>query len=269
MGEYSKEIDKMIFSFSRLHSFEHCRYEWYLNYLLKDENGKRIYKNEQNFYAEFGKFCHEILEKILRKELEIKDSSQYYIDNFEEKVVCYVAENTRDKYYYLGLDYFDTIDGKWLEEYEILGIEKKCTFAIDGVKFTGYIDMLIRHKETKKIILIDHKSSEYPLGKRGKVKKKKIPDYESYKKQLYLYCEQIFNEYGVYPDEIAWNYFREQQWLHLPFVKEEYEDAKKWAIDVIKEIHKEENFLPNLDYFYCSNLCGFRNSCDYKLMGGE
>lgn len=269
MSEFAARINEMTFSFSRVHSFEGCRYEWYLNYLLKDENGKRLYENEQNFYAAFGHFCHEILEKILKDNLSILEAPIYYKEHFEEAVDCEVANNTRDKYFYLGLDYFESIDFDWLKEYEVLGIEKKTTFTIQGNKFIGYIDLLVKHKTTGKIIVIDHKSSEYPIGKKGKVFKRKIADYESYKKQLYLYSEQVFNEYGVYPDELWWNYFKEQQWLKLPFIKEEYESTKKWAVETIENMYKEENFVPNMDYFYCNNLCGYRNSCDYKLMGGE
>ena len=268
MGEYSSEINKMTWSFSRVNSFTNCRYEWYLNYLLKDENGKRLYENEQNFYATYGKFIHNILEKILKKEITVENGYDYYNDNFDNEVLFDVKESTREKYFYLGLDYFSILDFDWLSDYEILGVEKKCEFKIEGFKFIGYIDLLIRHKETGDIIIIDHKSSEYPLTKKGKVKKKKIKDYENYKRQLYLYSQQIFNEYGVYPKKISWNYFKEQKWLSLDFIKEEFEDSKKWVIDVIKDIYEEEDFIPNLDFFYCHNLCGFRNSCDYKLMGG-
>jgi hypothetical protein len=253
----------MRWSFSRCHSFEGCRYEWYLTYLQKDES-------EQNFYAAFGHFCHEILEKVLNNELTEEDSLKYYIDNYDDNVLGYdVAENTRDKYFYLGMSYFETLDFKWLADYEILGVEKKCLFEIDGRKFVGYIDLLIRHKETGDIIVIDHKSGEYPIGKKGNVLKKKINDYESYKRQLYLYCQTVIEEYGVEPKGLQWNYFRDKQWLKLPFIREEYEAARKWAIQLIDEVYKEDNFLPKLDYFYCNNLCGFRNSCDYKLMGGE
>lgn len=253
----------MRWSFSRCHGFEGCRYEWYLCYLQKDES-------EQNFYAAFGKFCHDVLEKVLKKEMSVEDSLQYYTDNYDENVVgCDVAESTRDKYFYLGMSYFETLNFDWLEDYEILGVEKKCLFEIGGKNFVGYIDLLIRHKETKEIVVIDHKSSEYPIGKKGNVFKKKIKDYDSYKKQLYLYSQAVIDEYGVAPTEIQWNYFKEQKWLKLPFIKEEYEEAKKWATELISEIYNEDNFLPNLDYFYCNNLCGFRNNCDYKLMGGE
>ena len=46
-------------------------------------------------------------------------------------------------------------------------------------------------------------------------------------------------------------------------------DTEKWVSDLVGEIHNEENFCPHIDYFYCENLCGFRNSCDYKTMGSE
>jgi hypothetical protein len=270
LGEYTAEINKMVWSFSRCHSFENCKYEWYLNYLLRDEYGKRIYENEQNFYAAFGHFCHEILEMILKGDLLIEKAAKYYTDNFDEKVFSSdVPDTTKDKYFYLGLDYFEQVNFDWLSDYEILGIEKECRFNISGIEFIGYIDLLVKHKETGNIIVIDHKSSEYPIGKKGGVLKKKIADYESYKKQLYLYCEQIIKEYGVFPSELQWNYFRDQKWLKLAFIKEEYDASKKWAVDVVAEVHKEENFVPHIDYFYCNNLCGFRNSCDYKLMGSD
>ena len=117
--------------------------------------------------------------------------------------------------------------------------------------------------------MIDHKSGEYPLGKKGGVLKRKQADYDAYKKQLYLYCKQVYNDYGVYPKKIVWNYFRDSKWLELPFVYEEYIDTEQWVSDLVGEIHKEENFCPHIDYFYCENLCGFRNSCDYKTMGSE
>jgi len=263
LGDYTKELNAMTWSFSRCHSYENCNYAFYLKYIEKESD-------EQNFYAAFGKFCHEILEKIFKKEITLNEAIDYYNEKFYEEVNDYgTAESTVEKNFYLGLDYFENLDLGWLDDYEILGIEKKCLFTINKIKFIGFIDLLVQHKETKEIIVIDHKSSEYPIGKKGKVLKKKQDDYDNYKKQLYLYCEQVYKEYGVYPSHICWNYFKDQKWLKLPFIKEEYEEAKKWAVELIGEIHNDENFLPNLSYFYCNNLCGFRNVCDYKLMGGE
>lgn len=270
LSEYSPEINKMVFSFSRCHSFENCKYEWYLNYLLRDEDGNRIYENEQNFYAAFGKFCHEILESILKGEMTEQDGFEYYKEHFEEVTSEFDAsDSTLDKYYFFGFDYFSQLSFSWLQEYDILGIEKECRFDINGIQFLGYIDLLIRHKETGDIIVIDHKSGEYPIGKKGQVLKRKIEDYEAYKKQMYLYSKQVYKEYGVYPKKIVWNYFRDSQWLDLPFDYQEYIATQEWVKNIVSTIHKEEDFAPKLDYFYCANICGFRNSCEYKTMGDE
>lgn len=267
MSNYSSEINNMIFSFSRCHSFENCKYEWYLKYLLKDEEGNSIYENEQNFYAKFGEFSHEILEKILKNEMNEKEGFEYYKKNFKKNTSGFdITDPTIDKYYSFGFDYFENLSFDWLKNYKILGIEKECRFEVNGIKFIGYIDLLIENKFNKEIIVIDHKSSEYPLGKKGGILKRKQSDYDAYKKQLYLYSQQVYNDYGIYPKKFAWNYFRNSKWLILPFKYEEYEDTKQWVLRLIKEIHNEENFPPHIDFFYCKNLCGFRNSCDYKMM---
>lgn len=270
LGNYSDKVKDMVFSFSRCHSFENCKYEWYLNYLLKDEDGKRIYDNEQNFYAAFGHFCHELLEKYLKGDLSENRIAGYYERYYDNNVdSSEIGESTAEKYYELGLSYFEDMGFDWLDEYEILGVEEKCNFEIDGIKFVGFIDLLLKRKADGKIIIIDHKSAEYPLGKRGSVLKRKQESYEAYKRQLYLYSQHIINKYGEEPAELWWNYFKEKQWLKLPFIREEYEESLKWASETIREIDKEEDYLPNMDYFYCNNLCGFRHSCDYKLMGGD
>lgn len=62
MSEYNFLIDNMIWSFSRLNSFCICKYEWYLQYIEEAEG-------TNNFYAEFGKFCHKILEMYAKVSL--------------------------------------------------------------------------------------------------------------------------------------------------------------------------------------------------------
>ena len=38
MCEYKNDIDKMQWSYSRLTSFENCKYEFYLNYIVNDDD---------------------------------------------------------------------------------------------------------------------------------------------------------------------------------------------------------------------------------------
>lgn len=263
------DYEQMVWSFSRIHSHEQCPYEFYLNYLLKDEDGNRIYDRDDNFYGVFGSFCHELLEQILTKEITIDDAYIKYQEEFDDHLSVFdIKDSTKEKYFYLGLSYFSNLTFDWLDQYEILGVEKEVRFQVDKYKFVGFIDLLIREKSTGKIIVIDHKSSEYPLGKRGGVKKAKQKSYDSYKRQLYLYSKAVYEEYGQFPDVLAWNYFREEKWLDLPFIKNEYEESLKWAVDTIHKIKSDTEFPANIEHFYCKNLCGFRNNiCEY-IAGG-
>lgn len=200
-------------------------------------------------------------------ELGLFELSDYFVAHYDEEVKEFVYHKTadiRENYKQKAIEYFDNIDIDF-GKYEILGIEKKCDFEINGYKFTGYIDLLLREKDTRKIVLIDHKSSKYPYGKKGKLLKSEKDKFQQYKRQLYLYSIQVFNEYGVFPDRIGWNYFRDRKWDFLDFNKEDYEEAKKWAIDTLEEVRNTSEFPPTVDFYYCYNLCKFRNSyCEYK-----
>lgn len=259
MSIYKKYLDLMRWSFSRVHGFEICKYEWYLKYI--EERDK-----EENFYVSFGKYIHSILENIFTKKIKLKDSVQYYIDNFDETVVIDVSDSIAQKYFDIGLKYFTILDIDSLDKYKILGVEKECIFKIQDFNFVGYIDLLLRHKETNEIIIIDHKTVEYPFTKKGLLKKSKVQFFEDYKKQLYLYCQSVFDEYGVYPSYICLNYIRDNKVFTIPFVKSDFERAKKWVRNTINKIYKEESFPSNLQYFYCHVLCGFKSTCEYKTM---
>ena len=58
-----------------------------------------------------------------------------------------------------------------MENYEILGVEEKVEFTINGKDFIGYIDLLVKDKKTNEIIIIDHKSASLKILKNGKISK--------------------------------------------------------------------------------------------------
>ena len=61
MGDmiYRPLIEGMRWSYSRLHSFEQCRYGWFLKYI----HGT---KKEEKFYASYGSFVHKLIELYYR-----------------------------------------------------------------------------------------------------------------------------------------------------------------------------------------------------------
>ena len=261
MSEYKEEIDKMQWSYSRLTTFEQCKYEFYLNYILHD---KKLYPPESNYYADVGLFVHKILAKILKGELDIDKAAQYYVDNFDIQVTHKVKQTTMDKTFELCADYFATVDFDWLKDYDILGVEKEVKFQIEDYNFIGYIDLLLRDKRDGKIVVIDHKSGKYPFKLDGTVKSNAKQDFDSYKKQIYLYCRAVKEEFGEFPKEMSWNFFKDNaQTATIPFSKKEYNAAMKWLINSIHEIEDETDYDATLDYFYCNNLCNFRYNCEY------
>ena len=169
MSESQGNDRKTRWSYSRATCFGHCKYEFYLDYIINDDNQ---YLSEGNFYAEVGSYVHEILAMVFKGELKVEDALQYYIDNYDNYVCYKVKKSTMEKSYETIADYFASLDIEWLKDYEILGVELEQRFTVDGYDFIGFIDLLLRDKRDGKIVVLDHKSSEYPFKKNGEIKKK-------------------------------------------------------------------------------------------------
>ena len=254
-------LDTMTWSFSRLNSFYNCPYEWKLRYI--DCN-----KSENGFFGEYGSLIHKILEKYEKGELSLFELNDYYEEHFSENVPHDAPPNKyvdiKQSYYEKGLDYFNNIDLD-LDKYEVLGVEKEVRFQIAGKDFVGYIDLLLKEKETGKIIILDHKSASIKILKNGKVSKSDQEHVREFIQQLCLYAIPIIEEYG-HVDELWWNLFKDKNWLKMPFNKEDYDEAIQWAEDTLKLIETEKEWLPNNSSSYdCNYLCGQRNhACEYK-----
>ena len=261
MGNYADIIDKMVWSYSRLSLYAQCKYAFYLKYIVNDPEQ---YLPEGNYYAEVGSYVHEILAKVFGGELTIDEASEYYANNFENNVFYRVKDSIMEKTYESCANYFSDVDLKWIEDYEILGVEMETTQNIRGYNFIGFIDLLLRDKNTGEITIVDHKSAAYPLSKKtGKVLKNSEKNFSSYKKQMYLYSYAVKQIYGVYPKWIMWNHFKSNDIVKIPFDIDEYNKAIDWLIETIHAIENDEEFSEGLDYFYCHTLCDFRNSCEY------
>lgn len=238
-----------------------------MNYIINDDE---LYLSESNYYAEVGSFVHEILEMIFNGNLNVEDALDYYINHYNDYVCYKVKESTMNRTFETIADYFASLDINWLKDYEILGVELKTDFKLDDYNFVGFIDLLLRDKRDGKIVVLDHKSSDYPFKQNGEVKKNSQHNFELYKKQMYLYCKSVFDKYKEYPARIVWNHFKDGgKFAEVPFVKSEYNEVIKWFVDMVDTIRKEKDFKPTQNFFYCSQLCNFRNSCEYRKFSVE
>lgn len=262
MSDYAEKIAAMVWSFSRLSTFDQCKYSFYLKYIIDNDDE---YLAEGNYWAEVGSFMHEILEKIFKGELKQEDSTQYFVDHYDDRVLYRASKSIMSKTYAACISYLETEDFWWIRECEIIGVERNFEITVSGYKFTGYIDLLLRNKHTGALILLDHKSAAYPLTAKGdRVLKANEKSFASYGRQMYLYCHAVKELYGEFPVYIVWNHFKAGRMVKISFNQDEYEEAMKWFLDTIAAIENEQDFPETLDYFYCHNLCDFRNSCEYK-----
>lgn len=261
MANYKEKIDQMVWSYSRLTTFAQCKYAFYLRYIVSDDEE---YLPESNYYAEVGLFVHEILAMIFNGELSADDAAQYFVDHYDENIFHKTKKDTMETSFELCADYFAEVDFSWINEFEILGVEMEIETKISGYRFKGFIDLLLKEKTTNRIILIDHKSSKPFLKPDGTAYKNTEKSFNSYKKQMYLYAHVVKELFGSYPDAIAWNHYKYGKFSIIPFDQNEYDNAIAWFINTIHMVEKEESFDENIDYFYCTNLCDFRNCCEYK-----
>ena len=264
MNEYNCEdfiIASMKWSFSRLNSFcNGCRYEWKRHYIDCEPS-------KQGFYGAGGGFAHKILEKYAKRELDIWDLSQYFEENFAAEVPYDAPPNKykdlRQDWYDKVIEYFDNIDLP-IDKYEVVGVEKQLDFVIDKYPFIGFIDLFLKDPEDGKFILCDHKSSSIKVLRNGSISKSDQEHFLAFKRQQYLYCKPIIEQYGKgCVKELWWNMFKDHVWIKIPFDDNEYEEALAWALDTIHEIEKETEWPPNPQQFYCWYLCGM-NGCEYK-----
>lgn len=256
-------IDTMTWSFSRLNSFDNCKYAWLLQYVEEPFADKL-----DSCYGQGGGFAHELLESYYKGEVGLWDLPLLFESEFADKVTEYFptinGKNLRDDYYDKILDYFNNFE-PLDEKYEILGVEKKVKFEIEGYRFIGFIDLLLKNKETNEIIILDHKSASMKYKKNGGFTKASQLKFTEYKYQLYLYSVAIIEEYGKV-DYLEWNFFKDGKSVRIPWDSKDYEAAKKWAVDTIKRIENETEWpmKEKTEYMYCSYLCSKRGCCPLR-----
>ena len=257
---YSPIIDSMTWSYSRLKLFETCRYAWYLKYLYG-------INEPTNFYASYGSFIHNLIERYYRDEISHKDLPLKFLVGFSNFVKGKRPnEEIVDKYLQAGYEYF--ADFKPMP-FDMVSVEQKITFDVGGYPFVGYVDFIGMRDGA--LAVVDHKSRN--LSKRSTRRKPTLKDKEldEFMRQLYLYSIGVNDVYGQFPTTLCFNCFKSKTFIEEPFKEDAYNEAIEWAKDSIETIKHTDDFYPTLDWFYCTNLCGMKHECCYYAleMGGR
>lgn len=248
----------MVWSYSRVSSFDDCPYKWFLTYLYKDEAGKSL-KKKSGFFAEYGSYIHLILQMYLSGVLPRQELSTFYVTHFKSNVRA-KAPNQKiyRNYFEQGFQYLDSIS---FPERKILGVEERVDFTFAGKPWTGFIDVV---GDDNRLIITDHKSRTLkPRSKRSKPTKADA-ELDDYLRQLYVYSAAVKDKYQRFPDILEFNCFRSQTMIQEPFDIERYHMVEQWAKEEINRITCNDSWKANPDYWRCNFLCDVCKECEYK-----
>lgn len=248
----------MTWSYTRIDAYNPCKYRWFLKYIKK-------YKDNDMFYSDYGKFVHKIIEKYYTGELRKDELWVEFLTGFKTNVKGErPSEKIAKKYINAGLEYFKNFEPF---PFNMVAVEKEINFEIDGKHFVGYIDFL--GEKDGDYYIVDNKSRDLkPYSKRSKPTKydKELDDML---RQLYLYAEGVFQEYGKYPKQLCFNCFKNGEFIRVDFDINVLKYVKNWATEQIEIIENSDDFEPEENFFLCNYLCGVSGHCINYLENQE
>lgn len=244
--------DDFVYHYTTLSQFDECPYSFYLQHVEQQPEA-------ENAFAQFGTLMHQLIDEWAKGVLPASDMPAAWANRYPLQVTaCYPPYLKKHDYpnkaYQKAITYLADFQG--FAPYEVLCTELTCSTRIAGAPLMGTIDMLLRHPDTGKLVMMDHKS------KSQKTCKKDLP---KMLRQLYLYSCFVFQKYEQFPTELCFNLFTEGTIVRTPFEKAEYLKVMQWAEDTIRKIQHSEldTFLtPKAKRdFYCMEICGARFHC--------
>lgn len=236
-----------------------------------------IYKapREQNAFAQWGAFCHKILEKYYKHEIELFDMGDEYASRYLDEVTLDFPENQyvdlSSSYIETGAKYFNEFEDSFIG-YKVIAVENVFKTKVGGHNITGVIDLVV--KDGDEYIIVDHKSKS---GFKSDSEKR------HYLFQLYIYSKYIYEVYGRFPSKLIYNMFRKGDIIVEKFDKEEYDKALSWAENTINQIYDDEEFIDKIEAkylssrgkkqlsdfprndFFCNELCNSRSLCERSI----
>ena len=183
MGEisYRPLIEAMTWSYSRLEIFDDCPYRWFLTYIHTPK-----LKKEDKFYAAYGLFMHDLLEKYFKGENSKEEILMMFLTQFKAKTkgTGRPKAATVQKYFQSGTEFIKSLEPL---RFKMISVEEKIDFKIGEFNFTGRIDYL--GEEDGEFVIIDNKSRD--LKPRSGREKPTLKDKELdlMLRQLYIYAE--------------------------------------------------------------------------------
>lgn len=255
---YKPLIEDMVWSYSRADTFEDCPHRWFLRYI-------KGHKDIDMFYASYGKFMHKLIEQYYRGEITKEQMLRRYYADFRTEVVGYRPKESIVKSYIDGgADYLRSFSEF---PFNMVDVERYVEFSIDGIPFVGYIDYV--GEKDGEFYIVDNKSRNMKPRSKRKKPTKNDAEIDKMLRQLYIYSVAIEQTYGKLPKALCLNCFRSGTFIEEPFDNDAFENAKQWAVGVVRKAEQEQDFNPVMNMFGCFWICGVHNHCESYINDAE
>ncbi|MFH0875686.1 MAG: PD-(D/E)XK nuclease family protein [archaeon] len=247
----------MIYSHSRLSSFEQCPLKFKFNYIDQIET-----EIEQSIEAFMGSLVHETLEKLYKdlkyeKKNEIRELLDYYNNEWEkrynDKILIVKKEYNAENYKKMGEKYIAAYyeSHKPFDGAQTIGTELRIEIKLDPegkYVLQGYIDRLACSGDTYEIH--DYKTS-------GTLPQQ---DYADADRQLALYSIAIKEQYRDAKEvKLIWHYLAFDKDIESSRCDNALSKLKEDTVELIKKIESTSVFEPSVSAL--CDWCEFRSIC--------
>jgi hypothetical protein len=256
MNNFSDKTKNMTYSYSRLSAYNTCPLSFKFTYIDKEN---RL----PNAFGEYGILSHDCIERFFKNEIGQKNLANYYNENFDFYVLSDFPpfpRGMRESYRSDGQTFFENIDFD-ISLYEILFIEKYFNYEYKDIKIVVRPDILLKEKNSGKIILLDLKTSKLYNNSKDKDK------LENYLKQMYLYAYIVWLSEGIAIDEIWIWFIRNNIFKKYNFNQEKAFETMDWVSETFTKIQLDTTWKPNLsksNKYFCNWICSNRETCPFS-----
>lgn len=246
------------YSFSKIESFRHCPMSFYLTYIENPGDHDEL----PGYFSQFGQLMHSLLQEYFEGKLPSFLLASEWQSRYDSAVTVPAPAfptGFGEKNYLAALDYLNNFTGL-PDNLEVLTVEKKFVLNISGYQVSGIADLVLRNKETGGIIIWDHKTKSD-----NSIKK----ELQTYRKQLYLYAMWVKEEFGIWPESLAFNMVKSNRLIEETFDLAMVDITRDWILAGIKDIEAADIFelwSSNVSSYFCRQICGVNLSCnDYQV----
>ena len=247
----------VIYSHSRLSTFEQCPFKFKLQYIDKIKPDVK-----ESIEAFLGKKVHDTLqwiyEQVSNRILKLDEVLQHYVTNwnkgFDNEIRIVKQEFDAEHYFNQGikflLDYF--LKHSPFED-NTIATEKRIIINLDQqgkYKIQGYIDRLVHHKDTNIFEIHDYKTNGFLKSQEELDKDRQLALYSIGVKELFEQANDV---------HLIWHFLAFNQKIISKRTDEQLDQLKQDIIELINKIESTTEFTPNPSML--CKWCEFRGYC--------